>query len=126
MKVYGTDGARRWFDSQQYALERIGAISQGEGIECEYRQLPGQIIVSVPKTSPEYNNANDLKKEYDALQQVGITASYIEDGRVGESYTGAIIEVPKQATFHPTKYVAPFLVDSGFIILTVLGISMAF
>lgn len=104
--VFGEDGARRWFETQQYAIKRIGAISKAEAIECEYRQLPGKIIVSVPKTDPDYQKANDLKKEYDALRQLNISeATYVEDGKVGESYVGAIIDVAGQATFHPTKYV---------------------
>ncbi|KAF8470785.1 FAD dependent oxidoreductase-domain-containing protein [Kalaharituber pfeilii] len=104
ISLFGENGARHWFDSQQYALERVGAIAKAEGIDCEYRQLPGKIIVSVPKTDPGYDKANDLKKEFDALQQIGVRVQYTEEGKVGDAYVGAVIEAPKQATFHPTKY----------------------
>lgn len=101
--AFGEDGARKAFDSHQYALERVGEVAAAEGIECEYRQLPGHVIVQVPDTDASYGKKNDLPKEYEACKQLGINVSYVEKGRVGEAYTGAVLEFPKQATFHPTK-----------------------
>lgn len=72
---------------------------------CEYRQLPGYVIVQVPDTDPSYAKKNDLSKEYEACINFGINVNYVENGRVGEVYTGAILEFPKQAAFHSTKQV---------------------
>lgn len=64
------------------------------------------MIVQVPDTDPSYSKKNDLLKEYEACKRLGISAKYVEKGRVGEAYTGAILEFSKQATFHPTKQVS--------------------
>ncbi|KAI5803742.1 gamma-glutamylputrescine oxidoreductase [Geopyxis carbonaria] len=104
IKTFGEEGARKAFDSHQYALERIGEIAAAEGIECEYRQLPGKVIVSKSETAAEYDKENDLADEVAALQTLNIPYKYEEHGRVGEAYTGGVLEFQKQATFHPTKY----------------------
>lgn len=65
------------------------------------------MIVQVPDTDPSYSKKNDLLEEYEACKKLGINAKYVEKGRVGEAYSGAILEFSKQATFHPTKQVSP-------------------
>ncbi|KAF8541003.1 hypothetical protein BDD12DRAFT_908971 [Trichophaea hybrida] len=79
IKVFGEDGAKKAFDSHQYALERVEEISKAEGIDCEYHEV-------------------------EALKKLGIKHNYENKGKIGEAYTGAILEFPHQATFHPTKY----------------------
>ncbi|RPA99868.1 FAD/NAD(P)-binding domain-containing protein [Choiromyces venosus 120613-1] len=104
IKTFGEDGARKAFESHQYALERVGDISKHEGIECEYRNIPGLVIVEVPDTDPSYAEKNDLPQEYEACKKLGVNVNYIPNGKLGEAYTGAILEFPRQATYHPTKY----------------------
>ncbi|KAI5815658.1 gamma-glutamylputrescine oxidoreductase [Pyronema omphalodes] len=104
IKTFGEEGARQAFDSHQYALERIGEIAAAEGIECEYRHLPGSFIVEVPDTDPSYSQKNDLGKESEALHKLGIDHIYTPHGKMGAAYTGAILTFKDQATFHPTKY----------------------
>lgn len=104
IKTFGEDGARKAFDSHQYALEHVGEVAAAEGIDCEYRTLPGYQIVEVPDSHPDYSSKNDLPQELEACKKLGINVNYNEKGSIGEAYTGAVLEWPKQATFHPTKY----------------------
>lgn len=104
--AFGEGGAKKAFDSHQYALEHVGEVAAKEAIECEYRQLPGYVIVEVPDTDPSYAKKNDLPTEYEACKKLGIDINYVEKGCVGEAYTGAILEFPRQATFHPIKQVS--------------------
>ncbi|TGZ76175.1 DAO-domain-containing protein [Ascodesmis nigricans] len=104
IKTYGKEGARTAYDSHQWALERVGEVARKEGIECEYRTLDGVLIVSVPDTDPEYVTKNDLPQEAKALETLGIPYRFQEKGKVGELYTGAVLTMMGQATFHPTKY----------------------
>lgn len=86
-----------------YALERVGEIAKKEGIECEYRHLPSYVMVEVPDTHPDYAKKNDLPEEHEALKKMGVNHNYDPKGRIGQKYTGAVLEYPKQATFHPTQ-----------------------
>ncbi|KAF8542508.1 hypothetical protein BDD12DRAFT_916256 [Trichophaea hybrida] len=69
-----------------------------------YELIKGYVIVEVPDTDPQYSKKNDLPDEVEALKKLGIKHNYENKGKIGEAYTGAILEFPHQATFHPTKY----------------------
>lgn len=102
--AFGEQGAKYAFESHQWALERVGTISRNEGIDCEYRILPGIMIVEVPDTDPKYSKKNDLPDEVEALKKLGIPHKYYPNGSVGKAYTGAVLEFEQQGAFHPTKY----------------------
>lgn len=103
IKTFGEDGARKAYESHQYAIDRIGEIAKKEGIDCEYRKLKSVMIVDVPETDPGYAKANDFPEEVEAYKKLGIEHNYVEHGKIGDKYTGAIFEHPNQAAFHPTK-----------------------
>lgn len=104
ISTFGEEKARMAWDSHNWALHRVGEIAKAEGIECEYRLLPGQIIVSVPESDKSYDKQNDLPTERDALKKLNIPHKYIEHTKVGAAYEGALLQYEDQATFHPTKY----------------------
>jgi hypothetical protein len=60
-------------------------------------------MVEVPDTDPSYAEKNDLPKEYEAYKKLGIEVNYNPNGKVGAAYTGGVLEIPNQATYHPTK-----------------------
>lgn len=104
--AFGVEKAKLAYESQQYAVEHIGAVAKELNVECEYRKTPAQYIVHVSKTDPAYTKENDLKDEYEAMTQIGYPeiAKYEENGQIGEGYVGAILTLENAAAFHPTKY----------------------
>ena len=59
--------------------------------------------MGVPDTNPQYPKMNDIPQEAGALKELGINYNYVQKGKAGKAYTGAVLEFPHQATFHPTK-----------------------
>lgn len=100
--IFGEDGAKKAYESHQYAVERVGEIAKELGIDCEYRHLPAKII-----KAPE--EKNDLQDEYEAMQKLGIPSKYEESAKLGANYQGPILTVERQGTFHPTKYLVGIL-----------------
>lgn len=99
VSIFGEAGAKLAYESHQYAVDRVGQIAKELDIDCEYRNLSAKII-----KAPEAEN--DLSKEYKTLQSLGIPSSYSEKETVGEDYTGPVLTIEKQGTFHPTKHLA--------------------
>lgn len=95
--TFGEDGARKVYESHQYAVNRVGEIAKELNIDCEYRKLSAKII-----KAPE--EENDLKKEHDTLQSLSIPSTYSDSEKVGAQYNGPVLTIEQQGTFHPTKY----------------------
>lgn len=97
IKGHGREHARLWYESQSAAVDRIEAICRDERINCDFARLDGFFVPAREK------DVDYLRQELDAAREAGFhDAEWLESGApvVGT----AAIRFPRQARFHPTKY----------------------
>src|SRR5581483_3365565 len=96
----GIELAKIFYESQAAAVDRIEAIAKNEQIACDFRRLDGYLFQGNDMT------ADIIDTELDVLREVGAPVARI----VGVPLAGADkrhgLRYPKQATFHPLKYLA--------------------
>ena len=102
IKNFGQPGAQLAYESHQYAIGRVQEIAKEVKVDCEFRYLPAKTLKAEKE---EY----DLQEENEALRKVGCSSSYSAQETVGDGYKGAVLTMPQQGTFHPTKYLAAVL-----------------
>jgi glycine/D-amino acid oxidase-like deaminating enzyme len=97
-KGSGQDAARRWYESQSAAVDRIEAICRDEGIDCDFARVDGLLVPARAR------DVVDLRKELEAAHDAGFSdAEWLEAGARPDLDTAAI-RFPRQARFHPVKY----------------------
>lgn len=100
-QMHGEKGARMAAESHTMAIDGIETIVREEGIECEFERLDGYLFV------PEGESDDMLGRELKAAHRAGLTDLEIVDRTPIESFnTGRAIRFPRQAQFHPMKYLA--------------------
>lgn len=100
-RLHGEEGARLAAESHTAAINAVEAIVEQEGIKCEFERLDGYLFV------PPHDSKRILDDELEAAHKAGLT--YIEKvERVpwGLYDTGPALRFPRQAQFHPLKYLA--------------------
>lgn len=95
IREFGTERARSYYDANEAALLEYRRLCKG--IDCDY-QIQDSFVYSVRSDSR-------LKKEWSALQRLGIPAIYQESLPLPFPVTGAI-GFSGQASFHPLKFAA--------------------
>jgi glycine/D-amino acid oxidase-like deaminating enzyme/nitrite reductase/ring-hydroxylating ferredoxin subunit len=99
-RLRGLDMARMFYESQVAAVDRIEAIQELERIDCDFRRLDGLLFQANDMS------ADVLDEELDVLREIGAPVQRI----VGIPLAGAekrhALRYPRQATFHPLKYLA--------------------
>ncbi|MGE5540209.1 MAG: FAD-dependent oxidoreductase [Gemmatimonas sp.] len=94
----GRDDARRWYESQSAAVDRIEAICREEGIDCDFARLDGFLVPA------KDDDVDLLRKELDAAHAAGFAdAAWVEAGALAWLKTPAI-RFPRQGRFHPVKF----------------------
>jgi glycine/D-amino acid oxidase-like deaminating enzyme/nitrite reductase/ring-hydroxylating ferredoxin subunit len=99
--VHGEDRVRRSTASHLAAINRIEAIVREEDIACDFERVPGYLILGK-------SAARDfLDRELEAAKRAGLSDAR-KLSRVPDLPwdTGAALEFPLQAQFHPLKYLA--------------------
>ncbi len=100
-RLHGTEGARLAAESHTAAIDRIESIAAEEGIDCEFERLDGYLFV------PEGESTEVLNREYEAARQAGLRDVELTDRAPLASFdTGRALRFPRQAQFHPMKYLA--------------------
>jgi glycine/D-amino acid oxidase-like deaminating enzyme/nitrite reductase/ring-hydroxylating ferredoxin subunit len=100
-RLHGEKGARLTAESHTAAIDRIEAIVAEEVIDCDFERLDGYLFTG------HHRSKKELGDELKAAHRAGLTG--VE--RVGraplDSFdTGASLRFPRQAQFHPLKYLA--------------------
>lgn len=105
--------ARQYYSSQSAAVDRIEEIAAIEGIDCDFVRVDGFLV-------PAWDDdVADLRKELDAATQAGFTdAEWMEQGP-GPWAPRPAIRFPRQARFHPLKYLYGLLA-----VLTARGVQV--
>lgn len=99
--LHGERGAMLAAESHTAAIDRIEAIGLEEGIACEFERLDGYLFV------PPNDSQDVLERELKAAHRAGLTdVEYVERAPIDGFDTGMCLRFPRQAQFHPMKYLA--------------------
>ncbi len=100
-RLHGEEGARLAAESHDAAINAIEAIVDQEGIKCEFERLDGYLFV------PPRESRQVLDDELAAVHRAGLTDIEKVERVPWDSYdTGPALRFPRQAQFHPLKYLA--------------------
>lgn len=76
-KKHGEEGAKLAAESHAWARDRIGAISEELGIECEYRRLPAYNVSQYPVGEGKHDEEiEQLKQEAEMQRKIGIKTRF--------------------------------------------------
>jgi glycine/D-amino acid oxidase-like deaminating enzyme/nitrite reductase/ring-hydroxylating ferredoxin subunit len=99
--MHGERGARLAAESHTAAIDCIEAIVARENIDCEFERLDGYLFV------PPGESTEVLDKELDAAHRAGLTGvERVARAPLKDFDTGPSLRFPRQAQFHPLKYLA--------------------
>jgi glycine/D-amino acid oxidase-like deaminating enzyme/nitrite reductase/ring-hydroxylating ferredoxin subunit len=97
--MHGEKGARMAAESHSAAIDRIEAIVAKEKIECDFERLDGFLFV------PPGDSTDVLDKELEAAHRAGLTdVRRVARAPLDRFDTGPSLLFPRQAQFHPLKY----------------------
>jgi glycine/D-amino acid oxidase-like deaminating enzyme/nitrite reductase/ring-hydroxylating ferredoxin subunit len=98
-KLHGAEAMRVAADSHSAAIERIDEIVRKEGIDCDFARLDGYLFLA------EGDKRATLERELDATHRAGLANVQLLPRAPYESWdTGPCLRFPRQAQFHPLKY----------------------
>ena len=98
-KMIGEECARLCAESQIAALDRVESIVSAEKIDCDFERLDGYLFL------PPGGSVKDLKRELDAIHRAGLRdVERVERVPIGNFKTDGVLRIPRQAQFHPLKY----------------------
>lgn len=98
-RLHGERGARLAAESHTVAIDRIEAIVNEEKIDCEFERLDGYLFV------PPNDSKQELEDELKAAHRAGLTEiEFAERAPIKDFDTGRCLRFPRQAQFHPLKY----------------------
>jgi glycine/D-amino acid oxidase-like deaminating enzyme/nitrite reductase/ring-hydroxylating ferredoxin subunit len=100
-KLHGEKGARLAAESHAASIDQVERIVRDEKIDCEFERLDGYLFV------PPNESKDILDRELEAAHRAGLTELEMTERAPIESYdTGKALRFPRQAQFHPLKYLA--------------------
>ena len=98
-RLHGEEGARLAAASHTAAIDRVEEIIEQENIDCDFERLDGYLF------SPPGESKQVLEDELKAAHRAGLEAVEMVSRAPIESFdTGACLLFPRQAQFHPLKY----------------------
>jgi glycine/D-amino acid oxidase-like deaminating enzyme/nitrite reductase/ring-hydroxylating ferredoxin subunit len=100
-RLHGEEGSRLAAESHTAAINAIEAVVKQEAIKCEFERLDGYLFV------PPRDSKDILDEELAAVHRAGLTDIEKVERVPWDSYdTGPALRFPRQAQFHPLKYLA--------------------
>ena len=115
-KILGEEWARLCAESQVAAIDRVESIVKEEKIECDFERVDGYLFL------PPGGSVTDLKRELEAVQRAGLRdVERIDRVPIGKFNTDGVLRIPRQAQFHPLKYLNALvqrIVDLGGRVFT--------
>jgi glycine/D-amino acid oxidase-like deaminating enzyme/nitrite reductase/ring-hydroxylating ferredoxin subunit len=114
--LHGEEGLKIAAESQTAAIDTIENIVQELNIECNFERVDGYLFTEQNESDKE------LKKELEAIQRSQISGvELLPELPNPEFKTGPCLRFPRQAQFHPLKYLnalAQAIVKRGGMIFT--------
>src|SRR5437588_4626450 len=115
-KLLGEECSRLCAESQVAAIDRVESIVNAEKIDCDFERVDGYLFL------PPGGSVTDLKRELEAVHRAGLrNIERVDRVPIGKFNTDGVLRVPRQAQFHPLKYLnvlAQRIVDLGGRIFT--------
>lgn len=100
----GEETARQFQESQAAGVDRIEEIVHEHGIACDFRRLDGFLF---PALNMERKEAREqLDKEYDAAGKAKAAVERAQGLPFKYFESAPALRYPRQATFHPLKYLS--------------------
>src|SRR5436190_357717 len=98
-KMIGQQFARLSAESHSAAIDRIETIVADENLNCDFGRVDGYLFL------PPGGSVTDLKRELDAVHRAGLhDVERVESVPTGKFTTDGVLRFPRQAEFHPLKY----------------------
>jgi glycine/D-amino acid oxidase-like deaminating enzyme/nitrite reductase/ring-hydroxylating ferredoxin subunit len=98
-KLHGEDGSRLAAESHSAAISRIESIASLEDIDCDFERIDGYLFLG------GRDGRDELEKELEATHRAGLHETQIVDKAPLSFWdTGPALRFPRQAQFHPLKY----------------------
>ncbi|MDQ4071735.1 MAG: FAD-binding oxidoreductase, partial [Actinomycetota bacterium] len=94
---FGEDGARAYGQANEAAIERVAALCEQYGIDCDFERLPNYTYT---ETAQE---VSQIEAEVRAAQRAGLPAFYTEESDLPYPIRAAV-RFDGQARFHPRKW----------------------
>ncbi|MDB6060899.1 MAG: dependent oxidoreductase, partial [Verrucomicrobiaceae bacterium] len=99
-KIHGTRGAQLAAESHTAAIDLIEAIAETESIACDFIRVNGYLFAAPDSPS------DILERELEACQRAGLTQVHLAEQAPVQLLPGPCLLFPRQAQFHPIKYLA--------------------
>ena len=100
-RLHGRNGARQAAESHTTAIDRIESIVREERIDCGFERVDGYLIAAADTP------AGFLDRELAAAQRAGLAdVTAVARAPIDAFDTGRCLRFPRQAQFHPAKYLA--------------------
>ena len=100
-RLHGEKGARLAAESHAAAIDQIERIVLEEKIDCDFERVDGYLFV------PPGESTEVLERELAATHRAGLTDTEMSVKATLVSFdTGPALRFPRQAQFHPLKYLA--------------------
>ena len=98
-KMHGQNGARLAYESHAAAVDAIERIVAEERVACEFRRVDGYLF------GPPGDRTREIDREFEAARQAGfVDAQIVERAPIPSIDSGRAIRFPRQAQFHPLRY----------------------
>ena len=94
----GEEDARLYHESQVAAVNRIEAICSEEGIDADFKRLPGYLVPA------EAAHMGELEQEYDACRRLGVEVEWTSEAPYKLIAGTRALKFANQGRFHPLKY----------------------
>lgn len=97
-QLHGQEGARLAAQSHTVAIRTIADIVKEEKIDCEFKWVNGYLFLS--PGDPKHL----LDHEFEAARRAGLDVQKVERAPISSFNSGPALCFPKQAQYHPLKY----------------------
>lgn len=97
VKKFGEDGARVYGASNQAALERIAALVEELGIDCDFERQDNYVYTE------SASEVESVREEAQVAASLGLPADFVTESPLPFPIAGAV-RFTNQAQFHPRKY----------------------
>ncbi len=108
-KDIGVEGARRYYEINQKAVEKyrtlcMGVARQGssEGVDCDFEEKDAYVYT--------IDKPEKIKREVEALRRIGVSATFETKTELPFPIAGAV-KLKRQAQFHPLKFISAIAKD---------------
>jgi glycine/D-amino acid oxidase-like deaminating enzyme/nitrite reductase/ring-hydroxylating ferredoxin subunit len=96
-RLHGKRGIQLAAESHTAAIDKVEELVTAERIDCDFLRVEGYLY------EPKDGDPKDLDREHDACRRAGINVELVSRAPAPFD-TGRALKFPRQAQFHPLKY----------------------